>query len=219
VSRAAVVAGATGLVGGLCLKRLLADETYGRVIALVRRPLSFSHPRLERRLTDFDAMSGLPEDVEGADVICCLGTTIRAAGSEAAFRRVDFEYVLSLARFSSRSGAAQFAFLSSMGADRRSPVLYTRVKGEVEEAVRGVKLPAVQVFRPSFLLGERVESRPAERVAIGVFRSVSFALRGPFRKYRPIAAATVAEAIVRVVKDAPPGVNIYESDAIERIAR
>lgn len=217
--KTALIAGASGLVGSQCLARLLAEPAYERVIALVRRPLPQNDPRLDQRVIDFDRLgaegAGFPA---ATDVFCCLGTTMKQAGSREAFRLVDFTYVVGLAAQSLERGARQFLLVSSIGANPTSPAFYTRVKGETEAAVTALPFEGRQIFRPSILVGERAENRPGERAGIVAMKGAAFLLLGPLRKYRPIAAATVAEAMVRVALQAPRGVNIYESNEIERIA-
>ena len=218
--RSALIAGASGLVGSQCLARLLREPTYEHIIALVRRPLPHGDPRLDQRVIDFDRLGAVGTDFPAAqDVFCCLGTTIQKAGSQAAFRQVDFAYVVGLAAQSLEHGARQFLLVSSIGANPASTVFYTRVKGETEAAVTALPFEGRQIFRPSILTGDRAEHRPGERAGIALLRGTAFALVGPLRKYRPIAAGTVAEAMVRVALRAPRGVNIYESNEIARIAR
>lgn len=218
--KAALIAGATGLVGSQCLARLLSEPAYERVIALVRRPLPHTDPRLDQRVIDFDRLGAAGATFPAAtDVFCCLGTTMTKAGSQEAFRLVDFTYVVGLAAQSLEHGARQFLLISSIGANRSSAAFYTRVKGETEAAIAALPFEGRQIFRPSILVGERAENRPAERAGIVAMKGAAFLLLGPLRKYRPIAATTVAEAMVRVALKAPRGVNIYESNEIERIAR
>ena len=220
MTKTALIAGATGLVGGHCLVRLLRAPEYGRVVALTRRPLATTDPKLEQRLVEFDQLGREGFDFPQVDdVYCCLGTTIKVAGSQAAFRQVDFVYVVSLASLALGRGAQQFLLVSSLGANPKSPIFYSRVKGETEAAVSALTFEGRQIFRPSILVGERREQRPGERAGIAVMRGVSFAMLGPLRKYRPIAAATVANAMVRVAVQAPSGVNVYESDVLERLGR
>jgi uncharacterized protein YbjT (DUF2867 family) len=216
--RIALLAGASGLVGSLCLDRLLNEPSYTRVVALVRRPLPHDDPKLEQQMVEFDRLG--TEGVAfptATDVFCCLGTTMEQAGSEEAFRQVDFTYVVALASQSLAHGARQFLLVSSLGASATSKIFYSRVKGETEAAVSALPFEGRQIFRPSILLGDRHELRTGERVGIAVMRGAAFAMVGPLRKYRPIAARTVAEAMVRVALRAPRGVNIYESDEIERL--
>jgi uncharacterized protein YbjT (DUF2867 family) len=218
VAKTAIIAGASGLVGGRCLARLLADPGYRRVVALVRRPLPFTDAKLEQQVTDFDRLGAAGEPFPGADdVYCCLGTTMKRAGSRDAFRRVDFTYVVGLAAQALQSGARQFLLVSALGANPRSAIFYNRVKGETETAVGRLPFEGRDIFRPSILAGARAERRPGERAGLAVMRAVSFALVGGLRKYRPIDADTVAAAMIAVAHRAPPGLNIYESDAISRL--
>jgi uncharacterized protein YbjT (DUF2867 family) len=216
----ALIAGASGLVGSACLARLLRDPAYERVVALVRRPLPHRDPKLEQQIIDFDRLGALGQAFPaGRDVFCCLGTTMKRAGSEAAFRQVDFTYVVGLAAQSLEHGARQFLLVSALGANPGSAFFYNRVKGETEAAVAALPFEGRQIFRPSILLGERAEHRPGERAGIVVMQAASFLLAGPLRKYRPIAADTVAAAMVQIAQKAPRGVNIYESDDIDSVAR
>ena len=217
-SRAALVAGASGLVGSHCLRLLLAEPAYQRVTALVRRELPLRHPKLVQRVVDFDRLAELGDFPRVDDVFCCLGSTIRRAGSQEAFRRVDFTYVHELAHVASRYRAARFLLVSSLGADPRSRVFYSRVKGEVEEAVRRVAFEGVHVFRPSLLTGTRTEPRLGERIGIVVAAVLSPLMIGPLRPYRPIRAETVARAMIRVALEGQRGTHVYRSDEIARLA-
>jgi uncharacterized protein YbjT (DUF2867 family) len=216
--RTALLAGATGLVGGHCLELLLHDDAYGQVTVLGRRELGTTHRKLVQRVADFDRLAELGDVPRVEDVFCCLGTTMKQAGSEEAFRRVDFTYVYELARLASRHRAGQFLLVSALGANSQSRVFYNRVKGEVEEAVRKLPFDGVHIFRPSLLLGDRRESRPGERLAILAGRALGFVFVGPLGRYRPIAARAVAAAMVRIAKEAARGVHVYESDRIRALA-
>lgn len=214
MSRTALVAGASGLVGGHVLRLLLAEPGYERVTIFVRRELPLSNRKLVQRVVEFDRLAELGDFPRVHDVFCCLGTTIAQAGSQAAFRHVDFTYVVELARAASRHRAAQFLLVSALGAAARSRVFYNRVKGETEDAVQRVPFEGVHIFRPSLLLGARAERRPAERVASIAVRALSWALIGPLARYRPIRAETVARAMVRRGREGSRGVHVYESDRI-----
>ena len=217
MTRTALVAGASGLVGGHMLRLLLDDPQYDRVTALGRRALPVTHKKLTQRVADFARLGEVADFPRVHDVFCCLGTTIRQAGSQAEFRKVDYGYVVELARVALRHRAAQFLVVTALGADPGSRVFYNRVKGEVEEAVRRLQFDAVHCFRPSLLLGARAQSRPAERVAVLLSPLVSWALLGPLARYRPIKAETVARAMLRIAREAPRGAHVYESDQIRRL--
>jgi len=218
MSRTALVAGASGLVGGHLLQLLLAAAAYARVITLARRQIDTRHPKLEQRVVDFGALDAV--DLPAADdAFCCLGTTIKTAGSQQAFRNVDYDYVLAFARAGQRAGAKQFLLVTALGADPASRIFYSRVKGEVERAVRELPYRGVQIFRPSFLMGERAEARLAERLGIPVARVLAPLFVGPLRRYRPVHAADVARAMVQIAKEELRGPNVFEYDGIIAAAR
>ncbi len=205
--RVALLAGGTGLVGRHCLPLLL--ERYERVVALGRRLALPAHERLAEHVVDFERLGKHAELVQGDDLFCCLGTTIKAAGSQEAFRRVDHDYVVELARLASEQGVRRFFLVSALGADSGSRVFYNRVKGEVEEAVGALPFSAVHIVRPSLLLGERDESRPAERFGQILGRLAGPAFVGPLAPYRAIPAANVAATLVTAAQSDAGGVHIH----------
>ena len=214
MSRTALLLGASGLIGGHCLELLLADKDYGQITILVRKLLPQTHPKLTQRIINFDRITEAADAFQVQDVFCCLGTTIKTAGSQEAFRQVDFTYPVESARLAMQQGAAQFLLVSSLGADAKSSVFYSRTKGEVERAIAASDLSSVQIFRPSLLLGQRAEVRTGEVMAEKISRALSFLLLGPLRKYRPIEARAVAAAMIAIAKQQPAGIHIYESDRI-----
>ncbi|HEX9487720.1 MAG TPA: NAD-dependent epimerase/dehydratase family protein [Gemmatimonadales bacterium] len=217
-TRTALVAGASGLVGSQVLRLLLEDPAYSRVTLLARRELPLSHKKLEQRIASFDRLAQIADFPRVHDVFCCLGTTMKQAGSPDAFRKVDFSYVVELARVAVRHRASQFLVVTAVGADPQSRILYSRVKGEAEEAVRRLQFESIQIFRPSLVVGARAQSRPAERVARLLGLLVGWALVGPLSRYRPIKAEALARAMVRVAREAPRGPHVYESKEIRRHA-
>ena len=214
MSRTALVAGATGLVGSHVLELLLADPQWSHVVTVGRRKTSNHNAKLEQRvlnLSELDSVTDLPH-VD--DVFCCLGTTIKQAGSQPAFRLVDHEFVVGLARAGLRAGATQFLLVSAIGADPESRVFYSRVKGETEAAIRKLSYRGIQIFRPSLLLGDRSEFRLGERIAMLGAPMLPLLLVGRLRRYRPIQAAIVARAMISIAHDAPRGPNVFEYDAM-----
>jgi uncharacterized protein YbjT (DUF2867 family) len=214
--RSALVLGATGLIGGHCVDLLLADPGSSRARVLVRRPFPRSHERLEAHVLDLDRMEDHPELFRVDHVFCALGTTIRKAGSRAAFNRVDVEYPITAARLAAEAGARGFVVVSAVGADPESRVAYNRSKGEMERGVRAAALP-VWILRPSLLLGEREENRPAESIAQRVLAPLSPLLIGPLRRYGPVHGRTVARAMLRVAGLGGAG-GVVESEEIPKVA-
>lgn len=216
--RSALIAGVTGLVGGFLLDRLLADDLYHSVRALVRRPFERQHPKLETVVADFDRLEEGTAALGVDDVFCCLGTTIKKAGSRAAFRKVDHDYVTTLARLTRATGARRFLLISSIGADPGASNFYLRVKGAAEEAVAACGFPELHVFRPSLLTGPRQERRPGERAAIFASRFLSPLLVGGLRQYRPIDVRILAAAMVAAAKSGSAGRTVYTFDEILSLA-
>jgi uncharacterized protein YbjT (DUF2867 family) len=214
MSRTALLAGATGLVGTHVLEYLLADDAWSRVVTVGRRTMPQRHEKLEQRVVDLGGIEAMGDLPHADEVFCCLGTTIKQAGSQQAFRRVDYDFVAGLARAGLRVGATQFLLVSAIGADPESRVFYSRVKGEAEAAVRKLPYRAIQIFRPSLLLGERSEFRLGERIAMVGAPLLQLLLVSRLRRYRPIQASDVARAMVHIAREAPRGPNVYEYDAI-----
>ena len=209
----AIIAGASGLVGRFLLNDLLSRDRYERVIALVRSDLGLSSPKLSTARVDFAAInSTAPGDAcAGADLFCTLGTTIKKAGSQDAFRRVDHDAVLAFARWGLAHGARRFFVVTALGADAASSVFYNRVKGEVERDIASLGFAETHVFRPSFLLGPREEWG-------GVSKPLGFVFSGPLAKYRPIEAERVAHAMGKTAGGVSPAkFSVHESDEIGRI--
>jgi uncharacterized protein YbjT (DUF2867 family) len=216
--RSILLCGATGLVGGECLRLLAADATFDPVVVIGRRPLpeatlaSLDTSRVQQHVVGFDRIDDYAELLEVDQVICALGTTIRKAGSKESFAQVDFAYPLAIARIAQAGGARHFLLVSSLGANAQSRVFYSRVKGEVEDAVSALRYRSTTIVRPSLLVGDRQEFRLGEQVG----RWLGLLVPG---NYRPVRAADVAKVLVQAARDDEPGRRIIESREIRRIAR
>lgn len=197
----ALVLGASGLVGGHLLNQLLADVRYEKVSALVRSMPEMTHPKLGWQLVDFDQMENARSAFCVDHVFVCLGTTIKTAGSQEAFRRVDYHYVLKAAQLAKQAGTNYFGFVSAIGANARSRVFYNRVKGELEVDVARLGLRRWNAVRPSLLLGDRKEFRFGERLGEAVMKALAWAMVGKWRYYRPIHASVVAEHMIRLANE------------------
>lgn len=211
----ALLLGATGLVGGQVLDLLLNDPAYGRVVVLGRRAVDRQHPRLHQQVADLGRLDEHAPLFSVDDVFCCLGTTIRAAGSQEAFRRVDHDYVVSSARVAASAGARRYLLVTAAGADAGSRIFYNRVKGEAEAGVRAQPFEGVVILRPSLILGPRAERRTAEALAQKLAPALGVLMVGPLRRYRAVEAVTIARAMVRMAKQRPRGVRIVESEEIQ----
>ena len=216
--RIALVAGATGLVGGLLLNTLLDAPDYTRVYALTRRPFGKEHPKLANRVVIFERMADQLKGLVAQDAYCCLGTTIAEAGSQEAFRAVDVDAVLLFARAARAAQATRFVVVSSVGASSQSKKFYLRTKGEMEEAVTGLGFTSVDILQPSLLLGPRKELRFLE-IAGQVFAPlVNPLLTGSREAYRAVPAETVAKAMLGAARRGARGVYRYTFGGIRQLS-
>lgn len=210
----AVVAGATGLIGGFLITELENDAAFDAVVALTRRPKQNS-AKINWKVVDFDSKSELENATEGADVVfCCLGTTMKQAGSKEAFYKVDFQYVVDLAKAAHKNNVRQFSVISATGADSESKIFYNQVKGEMETAIRKLGFAELIIFHPSLLLGPRKDSRFGERVGIVLGKLFSPLLFGSLKKYHPIHVSKIAKAMVAEAKIKAERTLILEYTAI-----
>lgn len=202
--------GATGLVGSACLRLLLEDSSFSRVVAFTRRPLSSAlhglsgRSKLEKHVIDFDQFERHTDTLAVDQIGCALGTTIRKAGSRREFRKVDFDYPLAIARIGLAQGSHHFLLVSALGANASSGIFYNRVKGELEAAILALAFRSHTILRPSLLLGERAEFRIGERIAA----HLAFLMPD---KYKPVPAAAVAQAAVECARDDSVGTRIIEA--------
>lgn len=214
MARTALIAGSTGLIGQSLLPKLLDSADYGRVIAVSRKPLRLSHPKLANLLSDFESLQPLQAQLAADDVFCCLGTTTAKAGGRAGLERVDYHMVLDLARTARAAGGQQFLVVSAVGSSLRSPAFYSRVKARMERSVAEAGYPTVHILRPSLLLGERGESRPGEEIAQKLAPLLGPLCFGRLARYHPVTAERVAQAMLvlalRAASGLPGGVNLHE---------
>ncbi len=197
----ALLAGATGLVGGHLLRLLLEDDTWDRVVSVGRREVDVRSPKLEQLAAQLPELPDLPHV---GDAFCALGTTIKKAGSQEAFRAIDHDAVVALAVATKAAGTGSFLHVTSMGASAGSRVFYNRVKGETERDVAAVGIATTVAFRPSIIDGDRAESRPGEKAGLVVMRTL-----GPvLGRVRPTRAEDVALAMVHRAKSGPAGTAV-----------
>jgi uncharacterized protein YbjT (DUF2867 family) len=217
--RIALVAGASGLVGGQLLSLLLQSPHYMRVHALSRRPLLFDHPRLANRVVRFEAsLQAQLKGLQCQDAFCCLGTTIRDAGGRPAFRAVDLDLVLEFAQLALGCGAQRLVVVSAVGANAASKNFYLHVKGEMEKALEGVNFRALDIMQPSLLLGARRNPRLLELGGQVVMRVLNPLLLGNWSRLRAIPAATVAAAMCGAALSGRRGTYRYSYDGMRQLA-
>jgi len=190
--KSALLAGASGLVGNELLTVLLSAGEYSKVIVLVRKPLGILNPKLEEKVINFEELAQHKNSFKVNDVFCCLGTTIKKAKSQEAFKKVDVDYPLEMARLAQEMQSERFLIISAMGANPDSSIFYSRMKGLVEQKLKESDIKSVHIFRPSLLLGNRKEFRFGEVVSSFFMKGLSFLFFGSLKKYAPIHFKTDA---------------------------
>lgn len=208
--KTALIVGATGLIGGHLTRKILNHPSYSKVKVLVRKPLDLVHPKLEQIVVDFDKLD--MSLVLADDIFCCLGTTMKQAGSKEAFYKVDYTYPLEVATSALANGAKQYLIVTAMGADAHSMFYYNRVKGEIENALTELHYPALLIFRPSLLLGERKETRSGEGFATIIMKTFDFLIPA---KYKAIKGETVADAMLAMAQKGVIGKEIILSEKMQ----
>ncbi|UZE94713.1 NAD(P)H-binding protein [Alkalimarinus alittae] len=195
--RTALIVGATGLIGGYCVRQALASDLYSEVIVLGRRKLNLAHSRLIQIVGDLSDSGALLKDYSVNDVYCCLGTTIKKAKTKSAFKKVDLEYPLSIARIMREQGADHFCVVSAAGANANSRFFYNRVKGELEKALGSLEYPFLTIMRPSLLTGDRGEYRLGESVSNAVGAFIKPLMKGVLLEVSPVEAERVARVMIK----------------------
>lgn len=216
--KTAVIIGATGLVGKQLCEGLAAQKEYAQVLAVVRKPVVWQNAKIKNISFDFQNWSDLQVQVKNfagmapIDAFCGLGTTINKAGSEDAFRKIDHDYCVEFAKTCQAMGALQLGVVSALGSNAQSEVFYNRVKGEMEADVRKAFFSRLFFVRPSLLLGDREEFRLGEKIAVIVAPFLSLALVGPLKKYKPIHAKQVAQAMITIAQTSSLNQLYFEND-------
>ncbi|MGE7942500.1 oxidoreductase [Lysinibacillus xylanilyticus] len=217
--RAAIVVGATGLTGTSLVKQLCENDEYVSVTVIARRELAFTHPKLEVKIRNFDTLE--EKDIELAhELYCCLGTTIKQAGSREEFEKVDFEYPLTIASLAKKRGIPHMLVITAMGANENSPFYYNRVKGKLEHDLMEIGLQRLSIIRPSLLVGEREEFRLGEKVGEQVLKFVKPLLVGPLKRSRSIEASQVAKAMIVIALQqhgTKQPVTVYQSQELAKL--
>lgn len=207
-----MLAGASGLVGGFCLRELLKEplvsnlDVYGRKAPVTHQKINF----IECDFADFGNESSSSADF----ALCALGTTMKKAGSVVAFQKVDLEFVVSFARHAKSRGVQTFVVISSLGADETSSIVYNSTKGKMEAKLKALEFPSLVVLRPSLLLGSRAETRLMESLAIRLAPLYEKLLVGPMKKYRPITAEKVAQVACYQALHSAGGQEFIENDQL-----
>lgn len=212
--RIALLAGTTGLTGSSCLELLNEDNRYTQVKCLSRRPIQFGSSKVVNITCNFAHLDQIETQIDCDDVYCCLGTTIKKAGSQDKFDEVDRVFVVNLAKIAKRRGAKTFAVVSSLGANPQSKIFYNRVKGRMEQEILALGYERVIILRPSLLTGERTEYRTGERIGVVFSRAIAPLLIGPLKKLRPVSAFKVAASLIALTFRNNLVKTTFESDEL-----
>jgi uncharacterized protein YbjT (DUF2867 family) len=216
IVKRAVVFGATGLVGKELVNALLENIDFENVTVVVRKQLALTDPRLKQiKLSDFSKLMDLRDKLKTGVFFCCVGTTIKTAGSKEEFARVDLEIPKNIARLAESLSIPSLVAISSIGADADSSNFYLKTKGEMEKAVREIYHGNLKFVRPSLLMGNRDEFRFGEKVSTAFMKGFGWLFAGPFKKYKGIYASDVAFAMIKI-SDLPSDKMIYESDELQK---
>ena len=217
MSNKAIIAGSSGLIGSNLLDILLQEAFYDEVLILVRKELAIQHPKLSQLVIDFDQLETYANQLTGHAIFCCLGTTRHKTPDRAIYRKIDHDYPLILAQLAHKNGVEQYHLVSSVGANAASSTFYIKTKGETEADIQQVNFPALHIYRPSLLTGNRTEKRVEEKIVTGLFKIIDPLLFGGLKKYRSIKAKTVAAAMYKQSIKTNTGLFIYESDKIKQL--
>jgi uncharacterized protein YbjT (DUF2867 family) len=215
-NKTALVVGATGLVGNELVKILLASPQYERVIIWVRKTTGISDRKLQEKIIDFAKLENYKIEANVDHVFCCLGTTIKKAGTQKAFAKVDLEYPLVLGRLAEEKGVSQFLVISAMGAQVNSRIFYNKTKGQLEMGLRKIGLNGLHIFRPSLLIGKRDGFRFGESAAALISKLLPFMFSGQLKKYKPIRGRDVAYAMYITALEEKGGTYVYTSNEISK---
>lgn len=213
----AVVFGSTGLVGQSLVTQLLNHPEYKEVICVNRREQNINHPKYREFINDLSDASAIAEYISGEEIFCCLGTTIKKAGSKQNFEKIDLKLPLAIGKVCEQKKVRHFLVISSIGADAKSGNFYLRTKGRMEEAVEKMNIAQKTIVRPSVLLGSRKEVRPGEEFGKVFMKLVAPLLFGKWKKYRPIHAEDVARAMLIIANSSPSSQVIFESNELQDI--
>jgi len=210
----ALVLGATGMTGKELVKQLLNDDNFSQVVLFVRRTSGESHPKLTEHIVNFDMAHQWQHLVKGDVLFSCMGTTLRKAGSKAAQFKIDYHYQYKTAKAAAANGVKKYVLISAAGASTKSSFFYSRMKGELDEAVQKLKFKSVTILRPGQLYGNREENRKAELFAV----KIMFALNrlGILKKYRPLHANSLAKAMINASKK--EGNMVYTMHQVHELA-
>ena len=217
MGKTAIILGATGLTGGLLLNKLLDDIRYDQIKIFSRKSIGYKHPNIKEFLGDITDLNSFEKEFKSDEVFCCIGTTAKKTVDKNLYKKIDIGIPMTAANLCNKNKINTFIVISSLGANSRSKVFYNRIKGEMEEGVLKACVPDTYILRPSIILGNRNETRLGEDIGKLMMKSLQFLMIGKIKKYKPIEADTISNAMI-VLANSKPNLQIIESDAIEDLS-
>ena len=214
--KTALVFGSTGLIGGHLISQLIKNDYYNKIKLFVRSEIVINEPKIEIIKTDFNDLDNYKEDIKGDDCFLCIGTTKQNSPDKNEYQKVELEIPKKIAQIARINSVNSFIFISSIYANPKSSGDYVKFKGLVEEELKKLNFSNLGILRPSFLMGDRKENRPGEKIGILTFRLLSPLLLGPIKKMKPINSEKVAKAMIKIANE-NLGKTIFESDEIVEI--
>jgi uncharacterized protein YbjT (DUF2867 family) len=213
--KTAIVLGGTGLTGSLLINRLLVDDSYECIKLFSRKPSGIKSEKIEEFVGDMLQLEHFKNDFTADEVFCCIGTTSAKTKDRVIYKAIDFGIPFTAARLAKENNIPTFVVISSMGANTRSSIFYSRTKGEMEQAVFGEKIPNTYILRPSLIMGNRTERRLGESVGAAVLKFTNAVMVGRLKKYRAIEADYIAAAMIHLALSKPPS-GIVNSDKLQQ---
>ena len=217
MDKRAIVFGSTGLTGGILIDLLLKDSRYSYVIAISRKALPIEHKKLQQELIDFNQLENYKHLITGDEVFCCIGTTKAKTPDESKYRQIDFDIPVKVAKMAKENKVATMVVMSSMGANSKSAVFYSRLKGEMEEAIKSFNIENTIFVRPSLIAGQRNEKRLGESAAKSIMSFINLLLIGPLKAYRSISPESIANAMIYLANNSK-GIVTATSDQLQQIS-
>jgi len=214
----AIILGSTGLIGNQVLSLILANKNYAKVYIIVRKKIPHNNPKLIQIQADYHSVDPFIENLQVDHIYSCLGSTKKKTPKQVDYYRIDHEYPLKVIARLARNGAAAVSLVSAIGANPTATNFYLRMKGELEQDLQGIAIPAIHIFRPALLTGDRKEYRLLEKFSEQIFKLLNNLLIGKLKNYKSIQASTVAQAMVQQTLSQQKGIYIYLTEDIKNLA-
>ncbi|MCH2231296.1 MAG: NAD(P)H-binding protein [Crocinitomicaceae bacterium] len=214
----AIIIGASGLTGSLLLSLLIEDDRYDKIKVISRSPLKVKHSKIEETIVEFDALEKYTKSFVGEHLFCCIGTTKKKTPNQSEYRKIDIDIPVNAAKICKKNDIKTLVVISAIGANASSSFFYNKTKGEMEDGILIQKIQHTIIVRPSLIIGDRQEQRPAEKLGIVLFKALQFLFIGPLKKYKAIQARSIAKSMI-FLANTPQNKSVFESSELERFSK